>query len=227
VGGYLPQKCSNPIKVGVVASFDTHYLWHGDFSCDRDHLHDILKETYRIFELSRDFQVSVLSARELSSGRQTTSGFEAIILPHVLAMSDQLIERLWEAKQAGIRLVQDVGAGNFTPDGESRDLAQLTRLFGLTGMDWQRGTGCFRYRNLEIEVSLSEQRYFSYVRLAVSSGGVIRMTELGYGESGLIEECENALSFGFSPQICTEYPGKLFWETLFLGSIKSFVRPAK
>ena len=53
------------------------------------------------------------------------------------------------------------------------------------------------------------------------------MPELGYDESGLIAECENALSFGFSPQICTEYPGKLFWETLFLESIKSFVRPTK
>ncbi len=228
LGGDLPKKESGAIRIAVLASFDTHYLWHGDFSCDRDHLHDVIIETYRILRLSRDFDVSIVSARRVEEARRPLQEFDAVFLPHVLAMSGELIDRLVAAKEAGIKVIQDVGAGNFTPDGEPRNLHRLFDLFGLTGMSWQTGAGRFRHGDTEIEIKLPDgQQYFTYVRMAISKEGIIRLPELGQEGTGLIAESGNALSFGFLPQLCNCAPGKLFWETMFLHTIENFVRTSE
>src|SRR5205823_4430639 len=108
LGGYLPKKHPDPMKIALLASFDTHYICHVDYSCNRDHLHDILRESYRILQLSRNFEVSIISARRVGEARKQLGNFDAIFLPHVLAMRDELIERLIDAKCNGVKLIQDI-----------------------------------------------------------------------------------------------------------------------
>lgn len=228
LGQALPTPAPDAIRIAILASFDTHYLWHGDFSCNRDHLHDLLKETFRLLCTSETFAVSILSARLVEQGRQSLAGFDAVFLPHALAIGDALLARLVDAKYSGVKIIQDVASGNFTPDGQVRPLDRLFSLWGLNGMQWFTEPGRFRHGDTVLTIDAGagpeRERYFSYVRMSTARHGVIRLPELGFDKAGLIAESGNALSFGFLPQLCGSGPGKSFWETLFLETIENFVR---
>jgi len=223
VSDALPSPDENAIRVGVVASFDTHYLWHGDFSNGRDLLNDALTDSYRVFRNSRRFKPSVISARSLASGRFSAADFDLIYFPHTLAMDDALIAKLDELVAEGLLIAQDIGAGAFTPNGEPRILSSLS-VFGVGGAEWRAEPAMFLHKGRPVMVGAVGETYFSHVRLAPAVGGSVLMPEVGVDGVGLIATTASALTFGFLPQIARGGGGRLFWETLFLETLEDFVR---
>jgi beta-galactosidase len=223
VAAALPTPEPDAIRVAIVASFDTHYLWHGDFSSGRDCLSDVLTDTFRILRRSSAFAPRVVSARDLAAGRYGAADFDLLFFPHTLVMSEELIARLTVLAADGLPIAQDIGCGTFTPNGEVRELSALPFL-GLGGAEWFTQPGRFVYDGAEIEVGEPGRSYFTYVRLAPGAGGQIWMPEVGAEGAGLIAVTGSALTFGFLPQIAGNGRGPSFWETLFVNSLRDFVQ---
>jgi len=223
VSGDLPSPDSDAIRVGVVASFDSHYLWHGDFSNNRDLLNDALTDSYRVFRKSRRFKPSVISARALAAGRYSRADFDLIFFPHTLVMDDALIGKIGALVAGGLLIAQDIGAGAFTPNGEARNLAALS-VFGVGGAEWRAEPASFLRKGRPVVVGTAGETYFSHVRLAPAVGGAVLMPEVGVEGVGLVATTATALTFGFLPQIARGGAGPMFWETLFLETLEDFVR---
>ena len=215
------EKTKNPIRVGIVASKWTYYLWIGEHSNKRNIIEDALIMAYRLLIQEHDFAVEILGERALL--KQDLSRYDVLYLPHQTTLSNEVLALIEDYYKSGGRLAQDVQFNSYSLDG-SKKVGWQNDLFGIAKMRWRQRDEKFIYQGRRVMLPNQTRSYFSTVLLEAKPGYRITMPKFSRPARGLILRGPRTLALGFLPQLVDDKDKQNFWQQLFVNSIRELAK---
>ena len=207
-------------KIGLVASKWTFYLWHGEYSNERNIIQDALFASFRLLHHADDFDANVLGERALLT--QDLSQYDALVFPHQTTLSTSAMAAVHRYAKSGGRLVQDVRLNAFAATGELNS-GWEKELFGIAGLSWHNESQRFIYNNRRIILPKQPNLYFTYATMAAAPGYKVTMPLFQQTNIGLMIRGPRTLVFGFLPQLIEDKAKKDFWQQAYLDSIRALL----
>ena len=215
------KKSEETIKVGIVTSKWTYYLWIGEHSNERNIIEDALLESYRLLSREEGFSVEILGERALL--KQDLSRYDVLYMPHQTTLSDEALLVIREYYANGGRLAQDVQFDSYSLDGSKKSGWQ-NDVFGIAKIRWRQRDEKFVYQGQRVILPDQTRNYFSSALLQAKLGFRVTMPKFSRLDRGLILRGPRTLAFGFLPQLIEDKDKPEFWQQLFIDSIRKLVK---
>jgi beta-galactosidase len=214
------QSKKNLPRIAILASTSNFYLWHGEHKNNRNIHQDVLYSTYRLLQESGLFDVHVVGEKNLVNFDKEITMSDAVIVPHQVALPDEIRHALSKYWLSGGILIQDMRLGEFDSSGRPRN-DWLHEIFGIRQIGWNQGRGEFYYNSTHLQLKPQPNLYTNYAMMVPEKGYQIRAKDIDNPNQGLILRGDRSLVFGFLPQL-REGEQRLEWQRIFVDEIHQF-----
>lgn len=244
VDGESSKEIIGGVKIGLLASKNNFYFWHGEHSNERNVHQDALTRAYELLEKNPNVEVAVIGESALKNNDEIIQTLDALVVPHQASLPAIVKEKLKEYWSSGGVLIQDMRLGEFDDTGKSTG-DWLHDVFGIAGLEWSLEPGRFEYDDVMIELDMESRIYSNHAVLHAAPDHEVRAKlvsssarsrtgrlrdwlarRLGFETSaanqGLILRGERSLAFGFLPQL-TEGVEQSRWHRIFVDEILDVV----
>lgn len=242
---YAKPKESASARIGILGSNANFYFWHGERSNERNIHHDALVSAYTLLSEVPDTDVVVIGENTLEKLPGMVKTFDAIVVPHQIALPAEVKKKLKEYWESGGILVQDIRLGEFNMAGSSTG-DWLNDVFGIRNITWSRGPVEVMYRGRKIELNMRDSIYMNNAVLGARVGykimaPMVSRTKEGWkarikqivrgdfwpgakdDDRGLILLGDRSLAFGAPVQLAVGPEGEA-WRRIFVDEIMALIQ---
>lgn len=214
------------IRIGVLGSTANFHVWHGERSAGRNIHRDALFAAYQLLASHNDMDVRIIGEKNLLQDNDPVlQNLDAIVIPHQVALPQQLKTRLTAFWKRGGALIQDMRLGEFDENGKPT-FDWMHEVFGIADVEWKNHGGIFLIDKAIYRLKPSRRQYTGYAAITPRPGYKLLATELLRSDKGIMVRGVRTLTFGLMPQLA-EGPTAEAWKNLFVQEIKNTLPPKK
>lgn len=212
-------------KIGILGSATNFYVWHGERSGGRNVHRDAIFESFKILNGQADMEAQLIGEQNLLQNDSTINKFDAILVPHQIAMSAGIKSKLTNYWKSGGVLIQDMRLGEFDENGKPT-FDWMHEVFGIEKITWKRRGGIFMKGDEIYRLKPSRRLYTSYASLTPRPGYQLLARDILQRDSGVLVRGERTLAFGLMPQL-VEDNTQGAWKSLFVQEIRNVAQERK
>lgn len=219
-----PEK-EKKFRIGILGSATNFYVWHGERSGGRNIHRDALFESFKILNSQPDMDVQLIGEINLLQDDPVISKFDAILVPHQIALPASIKSKLTTYWKNGGALVQDMRLGEFDENGKPT-FDWMHEVFGIEKINWKKRGGIFMMGDQIYRLKPSRRLYTSYASITPRAGYQLLATDIMQRDSGIMVRGERTLAFGLMPQL-VEDSTQGAWRKLFVQEIRNVAQKNK
>lgn len=220
-----PTQKEKKFKIGILGSATNFYVWHGDRSAGRNIHRDALFESFKILNNQIDMDVRLIGEKNLLDDDPIISSFDAILVPHQIALPASVKSKLATYWKNGGALIQDMRLGEFDENGKPT-FDWMHEVFGIEKISWRKRGGIFLMGNEVYRLKPSRRLYTSYASITPRAGYRLLATDIVQRDSGIMVRGERTLAFGLMPQLVEDQTQSV-WRKIFVQEIRNVAQNSK
>lgn len=206
-------------KIGILGSATNFYVWHGERSTGRNVHRDALFESFKILNSQPDMDVQLIGEIKLLEDDPLISSFDAILVPHQIALPASVKSKLKKYWKKGGVLIQDMRLGEFDENGKPT-FDWMHEVFGIEKINWKKRGGVFMMGDEIYRLKPSRRLYTGYASITPRAGYQLLARDILQRDSGIIVRGERTLVFGLMPQLVDDQTQGV-WRKLFVQEIRN------
>lgn len=219
-----PEK-EKKFKIGILGSATNFYVWHGERSGGRNIHRDALFESFKLLNSQPDMDVQLIGEINLLQDDPLINGFDAILVPHQVALPASIKSKLTNYWKNGGALIQDMRLGEFDENGKPT-FDWMHEVFGIEKINWKKRGGIFMMGDEIYRLKPSRRLYTGYASITPRAGYQLLATDIMQRDSGIMVRGERTLAFGLMPQLVEDHTQGA-WKKLFVQEIRNVAQKSK